>query len=358
MFLLILFLVSDVPISSQPDLQFDWSSCKPGHRQGNVTELGDGQFSVCVPGDPVVWIFSRRAPGAAPTRMGRSGSLGGADASAFNNSPNRNDFSRAGNLLYLVEVQYYFRLETGHVSLLLHYINCFISLIVQAMFVPMPRHLYGELARTLEGCAHLNQKNIITDLLNTVHRRVSADSTSGNVRLNSSVDMRSALWALGHIAATELGFNAINNADPMFVEWCLENICSCPNLSLRGTFFYVVGLLSRTTRGARKLSQAQWDCAAQGGNSAVAFPRNPSVLFKPLGFATGYSTALSLDVDFSGAAVGANTVPSVVKQLIPFPHHNSMAAEVEVLNLIAKVFFKITLCWVKLIFVYFCSCLV
>lgn len=109
-------------MSSQPDLQFDWCSCKPGHRQGNVTELGEGLFSVSVPGDPVVWIFSRRAPGAAPAqRLGRSGSLGLGDASsAFgglgNNSPSRNDFSRAGNLLYLVEVQYYFRLETGHVS--------------------------------------------------------------------------------------------------------------------------------------------------------------------------------------------------------------------------------------------------
>lgn len=118
---------SDVPVTLQQDYLYDWSSCKPGHRQGNVVELGDSRFSVTVPGEPVIWVFSRRAPGLAgggaamTSRHARSGSMAQMSVSesffATNNS-GRSDHSRSGNLLYLVEVQYYFRLETGHVRLL------------------------------------------------------------------------------------------------------------------------------------------------------------------------------------------------------------------------------------------------
>lgn len=116
---------SDTPVTLQQDYLYDWSSCKPGHRQGNVCELGDSKFSVSVPGEPVVWIFSRRAPGVAANSVGpghhsRAGSMSNLSVtseSMFNGNSGRTDHSRSGNLLYLVEVQYYFRLETGHVSI-------------------------------------------------------------------------------------------------------------------------------------------------------------------------------------------------------------------------------------------------
>lgn len=116
----------DTPVTVQQDYLYDWSSCKPGHRQGNVVELGDSRFSVTVPGEPVVWIFSRRAPGlavssvAASARSARSGSMAQMNVTAetffSSNNSSRSDHSRSGNLLYLVEVQYYFRLDTGNVS--------------------------------------------------------------------------------------------------------------------------------------------------------------------------------------------------------------------------------------------------
>ncbi len=232
------------------------------------------------------------------------------------------------------------------------------------MFVPMPRHAYGELARTSEGLAILNQRSIISDLLNVVHRRVGSDSAKAAAAgvSNSSIDMRSALWSLAHIGSTELGHVAILSADPMFLEWCLENIASCPNFSLRGTFFYVVGLLSRTARGSRKLLQAQWDCAPAGCNSAVAFPRNPSVLFKPLStvasaVSAGSAAPISIlctpgsssldDCSSSSGGTGqsyggsytssSTSPPQVVKSLTPFLQPGAVSLDLEVLNLIAKV---------------------
>lgn len=206
----------------------------------------------------------------------------------------------------------------------------------------MPRHVYGELARTLEGCALLSQRSVVADLLSIAHRRLS-DSACG-ASGSSNAEMRSALWSLGHISSSELGLSAILGADPMFVEWCLENVASCPNFSLRGTFFYVVGLLSRTAKGNRKLLQSQWDSAPAGSNSAVAFPRNTSVLFRPLSSPTGPTGASSAppgpglhnDSDAHPQSV-LGSPPKAVKSLTPFLQSGAVSIETEILNLIAKV---------------------
>lgn len=119
----------DIPVSLGQESNFEWFTCRPGHRQGNIAEMDDGRFSVTLPGEPIVFIFSRRAPGSSFTsgtpvqRLSRAGSLApvpentSSSASTFfdSNRNNRMDASRAGNLFYLVEVQYYFRLETGNV---------------------------------------------------------------------------------------------------------------------------------------------------------------------------------------------------------------------------------------------------
>jgi hypothetical protein len=58
---------------------------------------------------------------------------------------NRSDSSRQGEggYVYLVEVQYFIKLQTG-----------------QAMFVALPRHIYGELARSQMGLELLEEKYI------------------------------------------------------------------------------------------------------------------------------------------------------------------------------------------------------
>ena len=56
----------EVPATFQMDHLQDWSICKPGHRQGKLTELGENKFAVEVMGEPVTWIFSR-SPSVAGT---------------------------------------------------------------------------------------------------------------------------------------------------------------------------------------------------------------------------------------------------------------------------------------------------
>ena len=60
--------------------------------------------------------------------------------------------------------------------------------VLQAVYVPMPRHMYGELARSQIGCSVLEQHKIIHNLLLAAKN----DRTPSDLK-------RAALWGLGHI---------------------------------------------------------------------------------------------------------------------------------------------------------------
>ena len=253
----------------------------------------------------------------------------------------------------------------------------------------MPRHLYGELARTLEGCAHLARRNITMDLVssvrssyvllitssmsNTASSATSSAPTSpskqGDPALGSvaagagryighnTIELRSNLWSIAHIAATEFGFNAIMNADPFFVEWCIEGACSSPFFSLRATFFYVLGLISRTVAGSHKLNHLRWDCVVHGSNSAVALPRDPGTMFRKLtsplppaplakrdtsGNMRTTQLSLNTTVPLSVPVFGKS--PVLQNPLSLTLGADLMAKEQEVLHIICKVTIETTWC--------------
>jgi hypothetical protein len=175
----------------------------------------------------------------------------------------------------------------------------------------------------------------------------------------NTLDLRASLWALAHIAATEYGINAIQNVDPAFVDWCVEGACTSPFFSLRATFFYVVGLVSRTATGGHRLNRLRWDFAVHGSNSAVALPRNPAVLFRKMVSSTTSTTSGSVgnnNSSSSSSSNGYNVKKEVVHRLppsgaatnkpptidlVPFTTPLTVGAEggrdQEVLNIICKV---------------------
>lgn len=110
---------SDLPVTFQQENSFDWSVCKPLHRQTTVVELENSQFAVTIAGEPCVWIFSRKSPAeianvGSSYRGSRHMSIGQLNDQYF--PSNRHDSSRIGGIVYLLEVQYYFKIVTGHVS--------------------------------------------------------------------------------------------------------------------------------------------------------------------------------------------------------------------------------------------------
>lgn len=207
---------SDQPVSSQVNL-FEWTECTPTDRQGNrMVDIGDGLFCVEIQNKPVKFIFSRVAPisnNHVPAGFNSQRPRSEVPFSSTRNSfqdPNLLTPNRySGGYLYLKEVQYILRLETK-----------------QSLYVPMPRHFLGELGRSSDGYSILKNYHIIHKLI-TVARKDS----------NEALDRAAALWALGHIGSTDLGYTSISHIDSSLVEWAIDNVIECLNLNLRGTFF-------------------------------------------------------------------------------------------------------------------------
>jgi hypothetical protein len=235
------------PVTLLSDAAQDWVRCKPSHRQKTrQLDIGpshpsfnadDDRFSIEIPDEPVVLIFSRYPP-----RL----KTGAGDRAAP--SPRYNGNNHAA---YLVEVHYYLKLQTG-----------------QSSFLPLPRHLYGELARSSAGIMILLSNRIIRDLVATINNPETAPS-----------EVISSLWALGHIAATENGFQAVISNDPQFVPWCIGRVTEASSYSVRACAFSVLGLVSRTETGSQQLLACHWE-SAPIHYVAVAMPKDPSVLFQ------------------------------------------------------------------------------
>ncbi|CAK9856920.1 unnamed protein product [Sphagnum jensenii] len=244
--------LDDLPVTLNNEHLYDWSVCKPQHRQSNFVILPDNKFAVSVPDQPVTWVFSRtQSPGDSYVESSHD--------------------TKGTAVVYLVEVQYYLTIETG-----------------LPIYVPITRHAFGELARTQKGCNLLHEFKILDTQL-SIARNESADEDS----------RRAALWTLGHICASDYGCAAICEYDSRFIDWLVSFATNSKNFALRGTAFYTLGLLSRSKRGFSKLLQLNWLSSSFDSFAAIAIPQNLSVMFQFQG---------SVETDTSTPASAAGTV--------------------------------------------------
>ena len=226
----------------------------------------------------------------------------------------------------------------------------------------MPRHIYGELARTMEGCEQLAKRSIVFGLLTQVHQqyeRILAHSHHRNLQLMpiSTAELSATLWSLGHIGASYLGYRAITSIEANFVDWCVDAALSCPFYNIRGTFMYILGLLSRTELAGRRLLNRGWDFADPGGVAAVAIPRKPSILFRRVAMIGMERSAVSpKDITNSKPSTfhlmghsrfenSNSTTLENMKLLTPNMPPGNVTVELEILSLIVKVdslFFLLT----------------
>lgn len=245
----------DVPVSYMLEHLHDWTFCSPQERQPSdktlVQELGNDRFAIHIPGEPCKFVFSRTKPTAASytdwiqggnsqltssSRKSASDTASGAlkmssTARASRKSINpgatspdltlerpvqaSNDSSednmrredgtdshrREGGAVYLLEVQYYLSVLSG-----------------QPLFAAVPPHMYGLLARSLEGCALLEAGKIIHKLITKVQHLT--DSTTGPIVTSAHPEdysrdcssLKESLYSLGQIASSDTGFQAVNKA--------------------------------------------------------------------------------------------------------------------------------------------------
>ncbi|OTB07142.1 hypothetical protein M426DRAFT_53909 [Hypoxylon sp. CI-4A] len=116
----------------------------------------------------------------------------------------------------------------------------------------VPPHFYRELSRTREGCKLLEDKGHFEEFASTI-REYGMQSED----LELITKVKGCLWAVGNVGSMELGAPFLESTD--VVEHIVKIAESHDVMSLRGTAFFVLGLISRSTHGLEILSEHGWE---------------------------------------------------------------------------------------------------
>lgn len=132
--------------------------------------------------------------------------------------------------------------------------------------VLVPPHLFGELAKTDQGCELIRQGGYTAQLLQILSsEQVASDS----------IKKRGALWALGHIGSSESGSKLLDLTRFVTLVIDLAEHSDCP--SLRGTAFMVLGTLTTQSASRELLLSLGWETSnLHDLETRVALPVNVS----------------------------------------------------------------------------------
>ncbi|KAF8967140.1 Rapamycin-insensitive companion of mTOR, N-term-domain-containing protein [Flammula alnicola] len=116
----------------------------------------------------------------------------------------------------------------------------------------VPAHFYGEMAKTELGCQVLQEKGHFSEFSQFI-RQHSHESEDTDLILK----LKSILWAVGNVGATEGGLHFCEEEE--IIPAILEITEKSPIPSVRGTCFFVLGLISSTSQGAEILDDYNWE---------------------------------------------------------------------------------------------------
>ncbi|KAK7099628.1 rapamycin-insensitive companion of mTOR-like [Littorina saxatilis] len=114
----------------------------------------------------------------------------------------------------------------------------------------LPAHLYGQLALHEEGMELLKREPCLQEYFSMIHNQ--------DLQMDSEIDkMKEALWAVGHVGSSSYGVSLLEeeNMVPELIRLAEE----CGVFSIRGTAFYVLGLVASTRHGAQILAKYGWE---------------------------------------------------------------------------------------------------
>jgi rapamycin-insensitive companion of mTOR len=138
----------------------------------------------------------------------------------------------------------------------------------------VPPHFYRELTRTKEGCKLLGQKGHFDEFVATIRDFAMEDDDPEII-----LKVKGCLWAVGNVGSMELGAPFLESSD--VVQWIVKIAEESDVMSLRGTAFYVLGLISRSLHGQEILLEYGWDGVVNDTGEALGFclPMNFQKLF-------------------------------------------------------------------------------
>jgi rapamycin-insensitive companion of mTOR len=138
----------------------------------------------------------------------------------------------------------------------------------------VPPHFYRELARTKEGCRLLRDKGHFEEFAATI-RDQGMQTDDPEILLK----VKGCLWAVGNVGSMELGAPFLEESD--VVEHIVKIAETHEIMSLRGTAFFVLGLICRSIHGLEILSEYGWDSntGTMGESLGLCIPQNLEKLF-------------------------------------------------------------------------------
>lgn len=138
----------------------------------------------------------------------------------------------------------------------------------------VPPHFYRELSRTKEGCKLLEDKGHFEEFAATI-REYGMQSEDPEL----IIKVKGCLWAVGNVGSMELGAPFLESTD--VVEHIVKIAESHDVMSLRGTAFFVLGLISRSTHGLEILFEYGWEANTTplGLSLGLCVPANLSKFF-------------------------------------------------------------------------------
>ncbi|KAM0751148.1 hypothetical protein T439DRAFT_374032 [Meredithblackwellia eburnea MCA 4105] len=140
-----------------------------------------------------------------------------------------------------------------------------------------PPHFYGELVKTPEGCALLDESGHFPEFAEFIRQFGLEDYDSATI-----AKLKSALWVVGHVGSSEGGLPFLE--DEYIIESIVEIAEDSPVYSLRGTAYFALGLIASTLEGVEILQDLGWESVVGpiGGAAGICVPADvPRFVYTP-----------------------------------------------------------------------------
>ncbi|CAK1360371.1 unnamed protein product [Cercospora beticola] len=149
--------------------------------------------------------------------------------------------------------------------------------IVPQDFGYVPPHFYRELTRTVEGAELLKHKGHFEEFAATIQDFAMEEEDPETI-----LKVKGCLWAVGNVGSMELGAPFLESTD--VVKYIVQIAENSQVLTLRGTAFFVLGLISRSLHGQEILAEYGWDGTmnVMGESLGYVLPINFDKLFSSL----------------------------------------------------------------------------
>ena len=134
----------------------------------------------------------------------------------------------------------------------------------------VPPHFYRELTRTSEGCRLLRQSGHFEAFVSNIKDYWMTHEEQENV-----VKVKGSLWAVGNVGSMELGAPFLEETD--VVDWIVKIATHSQIMTMRGTAFFVLGLISMSLHGMEILAEHGWIAANDNLGRSLGYCLPPTL---------------------------------------------------------------------------------